>query len=129
MDKLKQELMDLLLQAHNEATESFLDTYANQLSVEADVLIEHGVVIQRWFPVSEPPKKEGHYLVNIHQEDEEKGVCDFVLDAWYRPNGLLFFNPKEIGWHLLNEWYDLSEQLRPYITHWTTPIEYIAREE
>lgn len=129
MDNIKKEIMDLLLQAGNASAEAALDGFADQLSIEADFLIEHGVTIHRWFPVSEPPKKAGHYLVNIHQEDEDKGVCDFVLDAWYQPNGLLFFNPNEIGWKLQNEWHELSDQLRGYITHWTTPLEFPTREE
>lgn len=86
--------------------------------VIADNLIANGVTIQRWIPASDPPKETGHYLVNIHQEDDESGdTSDFVLDAWYTVNGLLYV-PQNIGWSLLNEWYDLTEKMRQYITHW-----------
>lgn len=72
----------------------------------------------KWVSVDDPPKESGHYWVNIHQKDEEKGEeCDFVLDAWYQPNDLLFA-PKEVGWTLMNEWHDLTGQMRQYITHW-----------
>ena len=85
----------------------------------ADHLIANGVTVQEWKPISEPPKETGHYLVNIHQEDEEKGEqADFVLDAWYEVNGILFV-PKSVGWTLLNEWYDLTAQMLPFVTHWT----------
>ena len=85
----------------------------------ADRIMDHGVTVQEWIPVSEPPKETGHYLVNIHQEDDEKGEsADFVLDAWYQVNGLLFV-PDTIGWTLLNEWHGLTEQMIPFITHWT----------
>ena len=81
-------------------------------------LIAHGVTVQEWKPISEPPKETGHYLVNIHQEDDETGEeADFVLDAWYEVNDLLFV-PKTAGWTLLNEWYDLTAQMLPFVTHW-----------
>lgn len=84
-----------------------------------DYLIANGVTVQEWKPISEPPKETGHYLVNIHQEDEEKGEeADFVLDAWYEVNGLLFV-PKSTGWTLLNEWYDLTPKMIQFVTHWT----------
>ena len=84
----------------------------------ASNLIAHGVTVQEWKPISEPPKETGHYLVNIHQEDDETGEdADFVLDAWYEVNGLLFV-PKTAGWTLLNEWYDLTPQMLPFVTHW-----------
>ena len=85
----------------------------------ADYLIAHGVTVQEWKPISEPPKETGHYLVNIHQEDAEKGeFVDFVLDAWYQVTGLLFV-PDTVGWSLLNEWHDLTAQMLPFVTHWT----------
>lgn len=78
-----------------------------------------GVTVQEWKPISEPPKETGHYLVNIHQENDESGEeANFVLDAWYEVNGLLFV-PKTAGWTLLNEWYDLTAQMLPFVTHWT----------
>ena len=99
------------------------DRYASITEVSntevAERLIANGVTVQEWKPISEPPKETGHYLVNIHQENEEKGEqADFVLDAWYQVNGLLFV-PKTAGWTLLNEWYDLTAQMLPFVTHWT----------
>lgn len=86
----------------------------------ADYLLANGVTIQKWLPVSQPPKNMGTYLVNIRQENDIDGeIINLTLEAWYKTNDLLFHNPKEIGWNLLHEWYELSDRLRPYITHWT----------
>lgn len=73
----------------------------------------------KWISVKDRlPKESGSYLVSLHQEDDELGKSsDCVLFAWYQPYNLLFFN-KDIGWSLLNEFYDLSDRLRPCITHW-----------
>lgn len=96
---------------------NFYDEY--EFEEIADILIAHGVTVQEWKPISEPPKETGHYLVNIHQENDESGEeANFVLDAWYEVNGLLFV-PKTAGWTLLNEWYDLTAQMLPFVTHWT----------
>lgn len=72
-----------------------------------------------WISVKDRlPEETDIYLVNIHQENEESGETgDFVITAWYQKNSLLFA-PKEIGWTLLNEWYDLTPTMREYISHW-----------
>ena len=72
-----------------------------------------------WISVKEKlPEKDGCYLVNIHQENDELGEsADFVTEAWYRKIPLLFCSDT-VGWHLLNEFYDLTEQLKGYISHW-----------
>lgn len=73
---------------------------------------------QRWIPVSERlPEASGAYWVNLHQEDEDGNDADFCIEAWYQVNHLLFA-PKEVGWQLLNEWYEFSGQMRQYISHW-----------
>ncbi len=71
----------------------------------------------RWIPVSDPPKETGHYLVSLHRENPEGDLNDIVLDAWFQKEVFLFTS-SEAGWHLLNEFYDLTPQLREYITHW-----------
>ena len=72
-----------------------------------------------WVSVNDRlPEETGVYLVNIHQEDDERGECgDFVIMAWYQINSLLTA-PKEIGWTLLNEWYDFTPQMRKDVSHW-----------
>lgn len=72
---------------------------------------------RKWIPVSNPPKETGHYLVNLHDEDEGGVVKDCVVDAWYQNRDMSLF-PSEIGWTLLNEFYDLTDRLREHITHW-----------
>ena len=75
--------------------------------------------MNEWISVKdELPKEAGSYLVSLHQEDEENGESsDCVLFAWYQPTKLLFCE-QDIGWSLLNEFYDLTSSLRQYITHW-----------
>lgn len=73
----------------------------------------------KWISVKDSlPNKNSRYLVNIHQEDEDRGESrDFVVEAWYHVIPLISI-PKCTGWVLLNEFYDLTEQLREDISHW-----------
>lgn len=53
---IKEELARLLCEARSRAADAgaFGDvTYAQQLEMEADYLIENGVTVQRWIPVTE----------------------------------------------------------------------------
>lgn len=110
---IREKLIELLNTALGDA-----DITRYELLLIADYLCDNGVTVQKWKPLNEPPKETGHYLVNIHQEDDERGeAADFVLDAWYQKNGLLFV-PDTAGWMLMNEWHGLTEQMRPFITHW-----------
>ncbi len=72
-----------------------------------------------WISVRDAlPTSVGKYLVNIHQIDEKnEDYADFAVEAWYRPIPSLICN-QNVGWSLLNEFYDLSDVLRDYITHW-----------
>lgn len=72
-----------------------------------------------WINVNDRvPEKAGLYLVSLHKENEETGEeDDIVLLAWYNPISPLFCE-QEMGWCLLNEFYNLTERLREYITHW-----------
>lgn len=72
-----------------------------------------------WISVKDKlPTDFGTYLVNLHQYNEISGeIGDFVTEATFYPNPLLSID-KMVGWHLLNEFYDLTEFLREYITHW-----------
>jgi len=62
------------------------------------------------------PEESGHYWVNLHQSTDDDET-DFVIDAWYTPNSL-FYTKIYVGWEFLNEWYDLTNDLRQDITHW-----------
>lgn len=73
--------------------------------------------MSEWISVKDRlPDENGVYLVNVHQEDEDSSG-DAVLIAWYQTNDLIFA-PSNIGWTLLNEFYECSNRLRDDITHW-----------
>lgn len=63
----------------------------------ADYLISNGVSLQKWFPVSEPPKERGRYLCYFKYEPESP---DVVCENTYYGSG---------------HW--MSEMSR--VTHWT----------
>ena len=53
---MREKLIELLCEAHGTATDASLfedATYAQQLEMEADSLIDNGVTIQKWIPVTE----------------------------------------------------------------------------
>lgn len=79
-----------------------------------------------WVSVKErPPKESGSYLVSLYQElDGEESCC--VLAAWYNADN---FGYEDKGWTLLNEFYDLTPQLREFITHWMPYPEPMRMEE
>lgn len=69
----------------------------------------------KWISVKDRlPDKDGAYLVTIRESEEDEGC---VLAAWYNTNIPSLLN-RNVGWTLLNEFYDYSEQCKPYITHW-----------
>lgn len=72
-----------------------------------------------WISVKDRfPESNGVYLVNIHQENDETGGCgDFVVIAWYQKIPLLSVRDSA-GWLLLNEFHDLTDELREDISHW-----------
>lgn len=72
-----------------------------------------------WISVKDRlPDKDGEYLVAVYQQDEERGLSgSMVIPAWYEKCPLLFV-PRDIGWHLLYEFYEFSDRLREDITHW-----------
>lgn len=70
-----------------------------------------------WISVEDRlPEETGEYLVNVHMETEDDAT-DTVIAAWYNTDVPLLFE-REVGWILLNEYYDLSSRLCGNITHW-----------
>ena len=73
--------------------------------------------VSGWISVNAAlPKESGKYLINIHEETEIE-ERDFVTEAWYCADKPLSA-PAYMGWCLLNEFYDLTQQLAERITHW-----------
>lgn len=82
---VKEKLVELLSNAHSRVTEADMAedmTYARQLEMEADYLIENGVTVQRWIPVTERvPKHMQPVLVCRNDGKVEQGYKD-VNDWW-----------------------------------------------
>lgn len=69
----------------------------NPAEYVADFLIANGVTVQKWIPVSEPPKDHKEYIVMI------KGAkCPTTL--WYRPSQ--------------KNWYEAGGDKPHIVTHW-----------
>lgn len=60
------------------------------------------------------PEESGEYLVTVRM-DEDNSI---VLNAWFNKRNVAPPFNRSVGWHLLNEWYDLTNQLRDNITAW-----------
>jgi len=75
---------------------------------------------QEWISVKDKlPDQAGNYLVNVHEWSErDERWYNMVLDAWYNPTPPIFGNG-DIGWCLMNEFYQFSDNMRDKITHWT----------
>ena len=95
----RERLVELL----NEASEILLET-AGGLNdnhgngIRADHLIANGVTVQEWFPVSEPPKKNGRYLIftKLHfvpdHVDEPNYTYGLEISGYYEGHGFLSTN-------------------------------------
>ena len=111
---MRDKLIELLQGMHNavcDAAVGWLDSasYADQLNVEADYLIAHGVTfadvpdtnVGKWIAVSEPPKETGEYIVKTKGGEK-------ATSLWYSK--------------FRNGWYEFSDDnyTTPYedVTHW-----------
>lgn len=72
----------------------------------------------RWISVDDVlPTETGHYLVAVCEPIGEDGeTTSFVLNAWY--NAETFPYSDDLGWTLLNEFYEFTTRIRERITHW-----------
>lgn len=68
---VREKLIDLIIDAKR--TDPEAGSFTEYL---ADCLISHGVTVQEWIPVSEPPKEKGTYIVCT----DKGGV---LLGHWY----------------------------------------------
>lgn len=61
---MREKLIELLrsVQYQGNAVHGYHDKYIQNREL-ADYLIANGVTIQRWIPVSDPPKEDGTYIV------------------------------------------------------------------
>ena len=104
MPNTREKLMRLLCHANSKATEAeaFEDaTYAEQLGIQADHLIANGVTVQKWIPVSEPPKEMGCYIVTVKHWLDGKPVIVYAF--W---NSVDWLTPIK------------REEITPRVTHW-----------
>ena len=97
----REKLMKLLYKAQSTSTEAacFDDiTYAQQIEMEADILIANGVTFQKWIPVTE----------RLPDEDQ-KAIC-IMDDGSFR---VFRWSYIDWMWDDGNEWYKEKD-----ITHW-----------
>lgn len=73
----------------------------------------------KWISVKDRlPSEDGAYLVVVQETDEKECAYSFVTHAWFTTRPISFPVPESIGWTLLYEFYNFTEQMRDYITHW-----------
>jgi hypothetical protein len=100
---MREKLIELLCKAHGMATDASLfedASFAEQLEAEADYLIQNGVTIQKWIPVTERlPKPNKLVLCWWESGNGEKEHYGF---ATFQNHGV---------------WY-VSNEGMPKVTHW-----------
>ena len=75
---VREKLVELLKEISYDQKLGWYDLWDMRDGAEdiADLLIAHGVTVQEWIPVSEPPKEKGTYIVCT-----DKG--GILLGHWY----------------------------------------------
>ena len=90
---MREKLIELMITAKDLVT----------LSRQADFLIDNGVTIQKWTPVTEPPKKSGFYLVcTVHEFYKTANIAK----AHFRSGG---FYGQGGHWSNVTHWMPLPE--------------------
>ena len=103
LDKVKEKLSGLLYEASRKAdSESYI---FDQI---ADYLIAHGVTVQEWIPVSDPPKKNGYYMCwklfsAVGERKEYREEILFYEDNMWLENARSFRKEYPLYWMHLPE--------------------------
>jgi hypothetical protein len=76
-----------------------------------DMLMANGVTVQEWIPVSEPPEKDGYYIVTACDEG-----CPYGEGIWYDTVVVLaeYYDDGRWVWYEGSTEYDLCD----IVTHW-----------
>lgn len=120
MDNIREKMVELLRNGKKEHIRfsmignpiiSTFEPMVDNKMVEAlaDHLIAHGVTVQEWIPVTEPPKKNGRYYVNVKMHD-----ISYVKIA--------SFSKESVAGLHDNGWYEYDSDVGFYevkdVTHW-----------
>ena len=98
---MREKLIDLLCKAHSKAIDEILSddiSYAQQLEIEADHLIQNGVTFQKWVPVSERLPEQGQEVIIYTGNILKPTVLAYQ-----------FWNPKYDTWAHVTHWMPLPE--------------------
>ena len=100
---VREKLVELIVNASHEC-DDFYDLWDMRQCAEeiASFMIAHGVTVQEWISVSEPPKERGCYLVSVKHWLDGKPVT------------------REAKWNGA-DWLSCykAEEITPRVTHWT----------
>ena len=80
MDKIKEKLIEILRKP------IFPHELVDPIEAVADYLLDNGVTVQKWIPVTERlPENTGRYLTANIRDDDERCVFDlwFYSGKWY----------------------------------------------
>lgn len=118
MTEERKRLMALLGAAHNIACEAKLfedATYSQQLGEEADYLLDNGVTLQKWIPVTERlPENDGRFICLTKCIGYNHMILSFAKDGekvdYYDLTG-----KKDVWYAYDREWGFVATNL---VTHW-----------
>lgn len=114
MDNVREKLVEMLDeiqdcgQAVTYSFESVTVSRTDNYGV-ADHLLAHGVTVQEWIPVSEPPKENGRYYVHVKMHD-----ISYVKIASFSKESVAGLHDN--GWHDYDSdvgFYEVKD-----VTHW-----------
>lgn len=125
---LKEKLVELLCKCAPQNTKAELCGEKITVSISqgniADYLIAHGVTVQEWVPISEPPKERGCYLISTKHWLDGKPVTREAfwngadwLSCYWKKGDRVELTPRVTHWMPLPQqpkgeliWNDYLEQ-------------------
>ena len=118
MPNTREKLIELIKRAeHSWSLSTMIPVGCTFESWIADHLIANGVTVQKWIPVSEPPKKDGRYLVakKIFNKIVWQEVLSFAKDGRKVDKYDFHRGWKNVWYRYDSEWGHLTID---NVTHW-----------